>query len=84
MKTTSNGRIPQNIKGGISHNPGMDCEIRGKPRGNLECGSAQPSLYSPFTAFSITYLPTYLLTLLICRGAFAPRNVISNSEQPDS
>ena len=39
MKTTSHGRRPQNIKGGTS-------QFRGKLRGNLECGSAQPSLFT--------------------------------------
>ena len=39
MKTTSNGRQPQG-------------EIIGYLRGNLECGSAQPSLFS----FSVTHL----------------------------
>ena len=44
MKTTSNGRRPQNIKSGKSWLMNSKGEIRGKFRGNLECGSAQPSL----------------------------------------
>jgi hypothetical protein len=44
-KTTSNGRQPQNIKTGISHQPlYQDMSSYGEFGGNLECGSAQPSL----------------------------------------
>jgi hypothetical protein len=40
MKTTSNGRQPQHFKRRIS----FEGKIGGKLRGNLKCGSAQPSL----------------------------------------
>ena len=53
MKTTSNGRQrtiydrrwPQNKKGNMWFKSSKG-GIRGRHRGNLECGSAQPSLYS--------------------------------------
>ena len=44
MKTTTNGRQPQNIKSGIPQQPLYGSSLRG----NLEFGSAHPSLfYSP-------------------------------------
>ena len=49
MKITGNeydlkGRGPQNIKSGISQHISKGKFI-GNPKGNLECGSAQPSLF---------------------------------------
>ena len=48
MKTTSTGRRPQNIKSGISQQPLYGMSSEGEIIGNLECGSAQPSLFSMY------------------------------------
>jgi hypothetical protein len=51
-KMTSNGKWPHKIKSRVSQQPlywmrlmGFEGEIRGELIGNLECGSAQPSLF---------------------------------------
>jgi hypothetical protein len=48
MKMSSNGRPPQDILSGVSNDSYFILFIgnpNGKPKVNLECGPAQPSLY---------------------------------------
>jgi hypothetical protein len=70
-KTTSKGRRPQIIKSGISQQQMYQDilsswgEIRGKPRGNLECGSAQPSLFRIFFGKQLKTIFTYIQKYII-------------------